>query len=179
MAQPTYDWMNGGLTADHDPSSNEPWDQGIIQYGVFWRNSNNNTIWFCTNAPNIIYGDPSINTELEWKYLATLNTSAPTAKSIHAVSSPSFSSSRTPSENLDVHVNALVGISITALQTSLISAQVDTGDGYVTVAEWGIGLLSLSDLSNTLSFLVPAGASYKLIASGTGTTSISSILEVY
>ena len=179
MSQPVYDWMNGGLTADHDPTANEPWDNGIIQYGVEWRNTVNDTIWFCTAAPNTTYGDPSVNTDLEWKYLGTLKDSAPMAKTIHSVSSPAFSSPRTPNANADVHVNAIVGISITVLQTSTISAQVDTGSGYVTVAQWSIGSLSLSGLSNTLSFLVPAGAAYKLTASGNGTTSISSLLETY
>lgn len=179
MAQPIYDWMNGGLTADHDPTSNEPWDQGIIQYGCLWRNYNNNTIWFCTAAPNVTYGDPTVNTQLQWRYLSGLKSSAPSTKTLHSVSSPAFNSPRTPNANADVHVNAIVGISITILQTSLITAQVDTGSGYVTVGQWGLGALALSGATNTLSFLVPAGATYRLMASGTGTTSVSAIIETY
>jgi hypothetical protein len=172
MANPTYDWYSGGLTADHNPGASEPWD-GIIQYGIFWRNYVNNTLWFCTSAPN------SDNTDLEWMYWATLSGAPPANKTIHSVSSPAFNSPRIPSVSKDSHVNALVGISITVLQSSLITAQVDTGSGYVTIAQWGLGALALSGASNTLSFFVPAGATYRLMASGTGVTSISSILEVY
>jgi hypothetical protein len=179
MAQPIFDWMNGGLTGDHDPGTNEPWDNGIIQYGVEWRNSNNDNIWFCTGSPHTDSEDPDINTGLSWKFLGQLQSSAPAQKTIHSVSSPSFNSPRTPSSTLDVDVNAILGISVTVLETSTITAQVDTGSGYTTVGQWSIGLLSLSGLVNTLSFKVPAGAAYKLIASGTGTTSIVSLLEIY
>jgi len=179
MAQPVYDWMNGGLTADHDPTSSEPWDDGIIQYGCQWRNSINNRIWFCTAAPNTSYGDPAVNTQLVWKFLKTLEDSVPASKTLHSVSSPAFNSPRTPNVNADVHVNALVGISVTVLQTSVITAQVDTGSGYITVGQWGVGGLALSNATNTLSFLVPAGATYRLMASGTGTTSVSTIIETY
>lgn len=180
MAQPVYDWMNGGLTADHNPASNEPWDQGILQYGALWRNSVNNTVWFCTDAPNVTYGDPNVNTDLSWGYLGTLVDNAPSAKTMHVVSSPAFNSPRTPSSDVDVMVNAMVSISLTILQTSLITAQVDTGAGYITVGQYGKGLIALSSPDyNTLSFLVPAGASYKLLSSGTGTTAIVDVVETY
>lgn len=173
MSQFELTWSGWGGEADHKPTANEPWDQGYVQKGTFWLDNTTNNVWWCSDS-----GDNS-NNNLQWKYAFTFYDDLPAAKTLHSVSSPAFNSPRVPSATKDVHVNALVGISITVLQTSSISAQVDTGSGYVTVANWGIGAVSLSGLTNTLSFFVPAGATYRLIASGNGTTSISSIVEAY
>jgi hypothetical protein len=72
MSQPLLNWSGWGLTCDHDPTSNEPWDEGIIQYGTWWINSNTGAIFWCSNQ-----GPNNDNTGLEWKYAFTMQDSAP------------------------------------------------------------------------------------------------------
>lgn len=92
------------------------------------------------------------------------------------VSSPAFSTPRTPSSTRPTLVTANVQMTLTLIQTSTINAQVNTGSGYVTIQSRSLSLLGTTSI-DSFSFWVPSGASYQLTTIG-GTTAINSILEM-
>ena len=185
MAQPTYDWNSGGLTADHDPTANEPWDQGIIQYMMPWRNSTNGKVWYCTSAPYVSYGDPLINTDLTWKYWLTESSSAPSAipylnttRQYQPVTL-AFNTSRTPSTTNDVYVKVIVGTSSALIGPAVVLLQTNDTGTFVTLDEDSISGVVESDFAS-VSGIIPVNVSYKIIdnSSGAGSVTIVSIKEL-
>lgn len=102
-----------------------------------------------------------------------------------AVGSPAFNTSRTPSGSRDTFVIATVTMAVENDETSTITAQVDTGSGFVTIATTGhvfdvtgIGVGGTSTVSETISFIVPANTAYKIVSSGTGANALDALQEL-
>lgn len=99
-----------------------------------------------------------------------------TNRSYSQRTSPAFDTSYTPSITNDTNVNVSVSLTSTILLDGTVGIEVDTGSGFTTISQ-----ISLSGLAATMiqsaSFLVPAGASYKLVQAS-GTSSIISIYEI-
>lgn len=99
-----------------------------------------------------------------------------TSRSYSQRTSPAFNTSYAPSSTNDTQVQVSISLTSTVLTAATVDIEVDSGSGFVTIAQ-----LSLSGLAATAtqlaSFLVPAGASYKLVQSS-GTSLITSIYEV-
>ncbi len=97
------------------------------------------------------------------------------------VSSPAFSTPRTPSVTHDTFVMANVSMDITTGQTSTITAQVDTGSGMTTIAteEFTATLVGFTaGNKRCIQFIVPANGSYQLVSAGTGTNTLDSVNEL-
>lgn len=88
-----------------------------------------------------------------------------------------FNTSRTPNATNDVLVICSLREIVTVLQSSTINIQVDTGSGFTTIETFAISGVA-ADITTGFSFVVPMNCSYKIISSGTGTNSISSIYEL-
>lgn len=170
MSQPVLDQTTWGWTCDRDPTSTEPNDTGILQYGNLWRNSTNNNLWFCLDS-----GDYN-NNDLVWGFLDKIVPNVPDI-SYSVRSSPSFGTSYSPSATNNVFVLATVNIQTTILQTGTINVQVDSGSGFSTISTIEKNSV-LSNDTHTLSFIVPAGSTYQIIKSGTGTNTLNGIVEL-
>ncbi|TAL08152.1 MAG: hypothetical protein EPO02_13680 [Nitrospirae bacterium] len=88
-----------------------------------------------------------------------------------------FSTPRTPSITNDTFVVCNVTMGLTAIQSSTIQAQVNSGAGFVTIAQCSLSLIATTE-GEALSFIVPANASYQIVSSGTGTNTIVSTMEL-
>lgn len=169
------------FTCDRDPTGTEAIVSG---YGIpsnwlfYWWNTTTNDVFICQNG--------SATPLVWWKQVTSLNFTSMLAGSGWNLNKPrsyssvslAFNTSRTPSATNDVFVTANVSMGITLIQTSTISAQVDTGSGFISVATVSIAAAAAVTRGDRLAFIVPANSSYKIIASGTGANSISSIYEL-
>jgi hypothetical protein len=98
-----------------------------------------------------------------------------TARSWQSVSSPAFSTPRSPNSTNDTKVLAIVSLTSTLVIAAEVDAQIDSGSGYVTRATESLSGLAATT-KRTLEFTVPANSSYQLISSGTA--SIISVSEL-
>lgn len=194
MTTPTTDPQDGGFdtflnyVATRDPTVDEPllpyhgynflpfWWQTVNSMDD-WATYTTSDFWLCVDNADeamvwwrIVFDSNllQILNEKGWQ----LNT----ARSYSNVSTPAFNTVYSPSSTNDTHVTAIVQLASTLLGSSTIQAQIDSGSGYVTRAEAGVSGVAATNIQ-TLSFICPANASYKLIASG-GTTSIISINQL-
>lgn len=176
-------------TCDRDPTSNEPLVYNDLNdLLLLWWNTANSTIFWCLDNTS---GD------MEWQQVITNETAAeiiltPTNLSLLKLAlgynidssrdyiqrtSPEFNTNYTPSATNDTFVSVTVNIVLSLLQSSTITAQVNTGSGFVIVATAENGSVALNNIS-TLSFIVPADATYKIVSGGTGTNTLNDIMEL-
>lgn len=176
-------------TCDRDPTSDEPLVyNGYSDLLLMWWNTANSTLFWCLN---------DTEAEMEWQQIITSNTAADiiltpenllllklalgyqidSIRSYLPRSTPSFNTNYTPSSTNDTFVLATVNISLSLLQSSTIIAQINSGSGFVTVATAANGSVAINNTS-TLSFIVPANSTYKIVSSGTGSNTLNSIMEL-
>jgi len=181
MADPVYNGNSPSyFMCDRDPTASEPNVSSIpfpSDWLIGWWNQTDNTYWLCFDltADSLVCHEIADSGNFE-SLLSNMGWKINTNRNYSSVSL-SFNTNRMPSATNDVFVNAVVNIQLSALQSSTIEAQVDTGSGFSAVASLANASIATNNTA-TLSFIVPVGASYKLVSSGTGTTSIVSINEL-
>jgi len=181
MADPVYVGANPSyFLCDRDPTASEPIVSSIpfpSDWLIGWWNQTNSTYWMCFDltADALVWHEMADSSNFS-SMLNAIGWKINTSRSYSSVSL-TFNTNRAPSSAHDVFVNATINIQITALQSSTVEAQVDTGSGFVTVAS-ASNMTIAANYTTTLSFIVPVGAIYKLIESGTGTNSIASVNEL-
>lgn len=193
MSDPVLVSMYGNAfiyyTCDRDPTSSEPLVyNGYSDLLLLWWNTEDSTLFFCL--------DDTLGS-MDWQQVITNETAADiiltpdnlsllkfalgyqidTNRSYFNRSSPAFNTSYAPSSTNDTFVLATVNIVLSLLQSSTVTAQVNTGAGFVTVATAAPGGVAIND-TRTLSFIVPANASYKIVSAGTGTNTLNGIVEL-
>lgn len=160
---------------DRDPTSTEldvldPANSGIGVYvnipdfKYAWFNTTSNEIFWCTdNTFNaMIWKKAANNINFDSLLPSSLaDSQINTSRSYSPRSTPAFNTDYAPSTTNDVFVLATVNIALAILQSSTVTAQVDTGSGFVTIASAARGSVVIND-TFTLSFIVPKGATYKL-----------------
>lgn len=166
---------------DRDPTTTEPIVSGYnlpSTWLFYWWNTTTNDVFVCQNG--------SATPLVWWKQATSLNFTSMLSASGWNLNKPrsyasvtlAFNTSRTPNATNDVFVTANVSMGITLIQTSTISAQVDSGSGFVSVATVSLAAAAAVTRGDRLAFMVPANSSYKIIASGTGTNTMGSIYEL-
>jgi hypothetical protein len=170
------------FTDDRDPTSDEP----DVFYGYpgliyFWWNTTTLDFFICTNS-----ADSPDGSGLGWEKFATSRTvleilaaagwGLNTSRDYAQRSSPAFSTSYTPSATNDTQVIATVSLTSTLLTASEVQVQVNTGSGFVTVAEQSVTGVDATSIY-PVTFTVPTSASYQLV-SVSGTASIVQIMEL-
>lgn len=95
----------------------------------------------------------------------------------YSTQSISFGTGRTPSATNDIFVVCSVQALVTAIQTSTITVQIDSGSGFVTIATLSSSGVAITK-ADIVSFVVPANSAYKLVSAGTGSNSIVSTYEL-
>lgn len=160
------------FTCDRDPTSDEPIVSDIgfpTNWLFFWWNTTTSTLSFCSDGSAI---------PLVWN-IFTVNAPASLINTQRDYSpvSLAFNTNRTPSTTNDTWVLCNVNIVLSILQSSTITAQVNTGSGFITVASASNSGVAITT-SSCLSFPVPANSIYKIVSGGTGTNSIISIFEL-
>lgn len=170
---------------DRDPTSTEldvldPANSGIGVYvnipdfKYAWFNTTSNEIFWCTDNTfnamiwNKITTDNNISAMLN-----SLGFSAPTSQSYTNVSSPAFSSSRTPHNTKNTFVIANISQTSVLLGNATVNAIVDS----VQVASSSIGGVAATQ-NNSLSFMVAPTDSYELTQSVSGLGSSNSIISI-
>lgn len=176
-------------TCDRNPTNDEPLVyNNYLDLLLLWWNTTDSTLFWCLN---------NSSEEMDWQQIITSETAAEvilnpenlgllktalgyqidTPRSYSERSTPSFDTNYTPSATNDTFVIATVNIALSILQSSSVVAQVDIGSGFVTIATAASGSVAINNTSS-LSFIVPAGATYKLLSSGTGTNTLNGIMEL-
>jgi hypothetical protein len=174
---------------DRDPTSTEldvldPANAGVGVYvnipdfKYYWFNTISNEIFWCTdNSFNaMIWHKMADNLNID-SILSSSSWKLNSSRSYVERSTPAFNTNYTPSVTNDTFVLATVNIVLSILQSSTITAEIDTGSGFVTVATAANDAVAINNTS-TLSFIVPAGATYKIVSAGTGTNTLNSIMEL-
>jgi hypothetical protein len=163
---------------DRDPTNNEPDCYGGYDGLIyFWWNTTTLDLFICTNNMD--------NTNLSWEKWTTSNNiltilaqtwGLNTSRGYVQRSSPAFSTSYTPSTTNDTQVIATVSLTSTLLATAQVNVQVNTGSGFVTIAENSLSGVAATTI-RSVTFTVPANASYQLV-SVSGTASITQVMEL-
>jgi hypothetical protein len=171
-----YPYLYYVYAADPLPTSTIDF-YGYENFMFFWWNTVTNDVFYCIDdtegalvwvkiaAPQNILA--MINSQ-GWG----INTPRAYTLIVLALNTP-----RTPSSSLDTFVACTVNSVLTLLQSSTITAQVNTGAGYFTIATFANSGIAINATSS-LSFMVPAAASYKIVVTGTGTNTITSLMEL-
>lgn len=165
---------------NYDPTSNEGSVFNNIMPFYYWMNSITEEIFLSTSQDNtdiiwrVLITSLNVNsyisdyiTALGWKINTSRSSSAPTL---------SFGDSRTPNEDNDTMVMLSISQTSTLLTASDVTVQLDFGSGFEVEAEMRLSGIAAS-LIQTCTFLVPKGASYKLV-SVSGSNSISYLKEI-
>lgn len=169
------------FTDTRDPTSVE---NGVTSIGIpsgwlfYWWNTDTNDIF------DFLGTDGSGN--LLWQKQLTLTNvlsnldiagwEINTSRSYSQRSSAAFATDYTPSLTNDTQVIASISLTSTLITASEVDVLVNTGVGNIVIAKESLGgLVATSDKS--ISFIVPAGASYRL-SQVSGTSSIIQIMEL-
>lgn len=144
---------------DRDPTDTES-DiyTGYPDFLITWWNQTSGQIWWCNN---------NTTTPLQWQ-----STRIGMSRDYVMRVSPAFSTSYQPNIMLDTLVTAIVSLTSALLTSSEVNAQIDAGNGFLTRETAGLSGLVGTSIA-TLSFLVPAGASYQLIDVNSNATLVS------
>lgn len=169
------------FTCDRDPTATETIVSAVgipANWLFYWWNTTTNDIFVCQNG--------SATPLVWWKQISSLNLAATIGSSLgwhinsnraYAPITLAFNTARTPSATNDTFVIVSVQMALALLQNSTVTAQVDSGSGFSTIATMTLSGQVLTD-TKAFSFLVPANAQYKIISAGTGTNTITSINEL-
>lgn len=176
-------------TCDRDPTATEPLVyNNYSDLLLLWWNTASSTLFWCLdntsgdmNWQEIVTSETAADIILNPTNLALLKTAfgynLNTSRSYASRSSPAFNTNYTPNATHDTFVLATVNISLSLLQSSTITAQINSGSGFVTVATAANSAVAINNTS-TLSFWVPANSIYKIVSAGTGTNALNSIMEL-
>jgi len=174
---------------DRDPTSTEldvldPVNAGVGVYvnipdfKYYWFNTVSNEIFWCTdNSLNAMIWHRVANDLNIDSILSNSSWEINSSRSYSPRSTPAFDTNYTPSLTNDIFVLATVNIVLSVLQSSTITVEVDTGSGFVAISTAAPGGIAIND-TRTLSFIVPKGATYKIVSAGTGTNTLNSIMEL-
>lgn len=154
------------LVCDRDPTIDEPLEYGLVQKNSLWENTTTRKFFRCYN---------DTPAALIWDRI-TVNSNVNIPRS-YSPQSLSFGVERIPNINNDVFVTVSTQMSLTSLQSSTISFQIDSGSGFINIANITSSLSTITKV-DVISFIVPAGSKYKLVSSGTGINSIISASEL-
>jgi hypothetical protein len=169
------------FTSTVDPTGTEPVVSG---YGLpanwlfYWWNTTTNDIFYCvdpTGSP--LVWEKEVNASNIAAILLAFGWKINTNRS-YTTASITFGTGRTPNATNDTFVICNVTMAITLVQNCTITAQVDSGAGFVTRAQCSLNVAAASTVGSALSFWVPANAAYKLVSAGTGTNTIVSTHEL-
>lgn len=186
---PTIDPQDGGFdtflnyVCIRDPTADEP----LLPYHdypwlPFWWQTANSTdswatyttsdFWLCVdNAPAAMVWWRMVFDSNITSVLNSVGWEINTSRSYSARTSAAFGTSYTPSASNDTQVIASVKLSSTVLLASTVDIQVDTGSGFTTILELSVSGLAAT-MTQSATFIVPAGASYKLVQSVGGSSII-------
>ena len=158
--------------ATRDPSNNEP-DifLGFPYLMIFWWNTTTNDVFSLMDdtAVNLTwFRMPTSNNFNSFLPSSLQNTQLNSLRPYSIISSPAFDPmTYTPSATNDTFVIGNFGLSSVASGSSSVTAQIDSISGFLTVSSISLsGIAATTDQS--LSFIVPAGASYKFIPANSG-----------
>lgn len=150
---------------DRNPTSSEPdCYLDMPDFVYFWFNQTDGSYWRCNS---------NVTDAMKWQ-----NDHNGIQRDFVETVSPAFNTVYQPSTTNDCLVSASLSLTSALLGASDVVAQVDAGlsNGYITRAEAGISGAVIT-LKNTLTFPVPKGANFKLVATN-GTGASSSIIRI-
>lgn len=169
------------FTCDRDPTGTEPIVSAVgipSNWLFYWWNTITNDVFSCQNG--------SATPLVWWKHITSLNLASSVSSTLgwkinssrsYSSVSLAFATARTPSATNDTLVIASLQANVALLQTSTMNVQIDSGSGFTTISTLTFtGVVSTK--TDTVSFIVPANAQYKLLSSGTATNTITSIFEL-
>lgn len=174
MSDPVYQGtMPGYFICDRDPTDAEP-EVSVIPFPsdwiIGWWNTTNNSYFRCVDL-----------TEDNLVWQRTVTGDFNNARAYSTVSSPSFDTSRQPSETSDVNVTASITLTGILVGSATVTPQVSADNSnWVSLPDVNLtNTVSTQDLP--LNFLVPVGYYYRLVSSTSGigaNTVLNSIQEL-
>jgi hypothetical protein len=158
---------------DRPPTSIEPdCYTDLSDFSYWWVDQIGDQLYWCVdNTSNAMIWLTIANQTNILSMLDGQGWEVNTSRAYVPTASPAFSTVYTPSATNDTTVVAVVLIDNSSLTSPNISAQVNSGGGYTTIAAAAMSGAGIAGTSTqTLTFTVPAGASYQLIDTNAGPT---------
>lgn len=98
----------------------------------------------------------------------------------------SFNESRIPNSLCDTLVVITIDLTAADAEIATTTFQIDSGSGFSIISTVSnefnvsgiIGITGNSTIKQVMTFIVPCNSSYKIVNSGTGTSTITSIYEL-
>lgn len=165
-------------TCDRDPTASEPLIfNNYPGFMFFWWNTTSNDIFIniVSTTDSMVWEKYATSSNIE-SVLLNAGWNLNTSRSYSLRSSPAFNTSYSPSSTNDCYVICVVSVTSTLLTPGTVLFQSNDSGSFLTIGEASVSGVAASS-SQTISCIIPANKSYKLLNSS-GTASIISINEL-
>lgn len=164
MTNPIQMLSNNRWFGDHDPGSSEIMKAGAVEVNDEYTNTETGNKFLCTD---------STRDALKWSPLSPVAKGSSYTQQPIPIFTNNISASRVPNTSKATFV--IASASLTALCS--ITPQIDEGVGFTPITGFKADTLT-TDITPTILFIVPPGASYRFIRSQTGTVILNSVFEL-
>lgn len=180
MSDPTFVTGYGQYyyLCDRDPTSSEPdCYLDISDFKYMWLNTTTGDFWWCSdNTTNAMVWQKLATSSNIDSVLSLSGWNLNSPRSYTSRISPAFNTAYTPSSSNDCFVMVIVNVISTLVTPGTVLFEMDDTGSFLTRGEASVSGVASSEFK-TISAMVPASKSYKLINSS-GTASIISINEL-